>query len=375
MMRTIDQDGGLKVYIERLVENMLRLDPDGAYTLIYRTPKHLGRFAGAANATELLVTAPHKLLWDQISVPYTAWRRRCDIIFNPKFSVPFVSHCPVAMSLREPAWWAWPEHYPGWNARFMRLTIPAYVARSSVLFPISQFVHDECRKYLRLEGKRVIVGYPAPDARFRPVDDVAEMERARRQYGLPERFILGAARVEHPGIEETDAFFPGKNVETTVRAYNLCRERIPHRLVLAGRRVRDYLLHVGLSETEIEGITFLDFVPHQDMVLLHNLAEMAVLPSYYESFAHFLVEAMCCGTPVVASRTGACPEISGGAALLADPDDPSDFADKMLQIATDSALSDDLSGRGLKRAAEFSWARTARTILQGLYAATGRTFA
>jgi hypothetical protein len=205
MMRTIDQGGGLAVYTERLVEGMLEIDQENRYLLMYRTPQWMGRFAEYPNVHEKLVRAPHKLVWDQVAVPYTAWRERADLIFNPKFSVPFISPCPVAMSLREPAWFAWAEHYPSWNARFMRFTVPRYARKSVALFPISNFVLTENCKYLDLDEDKIVVASPAPNKHFGVIDDKGRLEEYRRKYELPERFIFSAARVDHPGIEETDS--------------------------------------------------------------------------------------------------------------------------------------------------------------------------
>jgi glycosyltransferase involved in cell wall biosynthesis len=79
-----------------------------------------------------------------------------------------------------------------------------------------------------------------------------------------------------------------------------------------------------------------------------------------------LLEAMTCGCPVVASRTGSCPEISGGAAILADPRDPFDFADKIKSVLLDEALKNELRAKGLQRAAIFDWKKIARNTILGL---------
>jgi hypothetical protein len=100
MMRAMDQNSGLKSYVEGLMEALLRIDERNSYLLLYRDPKTLGRFGGRGNVHELLVKAPHKLLWDQVAVPYVAWREHADIIFNPKFSVPLVDGAPVLRAVR-----------------------------------------------------------------------------------------------------------------------------------------------------------------------------------------------------------------------------------------------------------------------------------
>ncbi len=366
MMRTIDQDGGLRVYVERLTEAMIKIAPEHSFLLLYRTKKRLGTFESLDNVREFLVKSPHKLFWDQVSVPYRAWREGADVIFNPKFSVPLISPCPVAMSLREPAWWRWREHYPWWNATFMRTMVPLYSRKSKALFPISQFVLDENHKYQTLSPEKIVVAYPAPDKHIGRVRDQAELDGFRREYRLPERFVLSVTRVDHPGIEESDSFFPGKNVETTVRAFIQCQDSIPHDLVLAGRRVREYLHHKGFRDEELGRVRFLGFVPHAKIPFLYSLADVFVIPTFYESYAHGLVESMLCGCPVVASKTGACPEISAGAALLADPDEPAEFAENILRILSDDELRRSLIEKGQRRAESFDWELTARKIFNKL---------
>src|SRR5262245_29674648 len=112
MMRPIDQENsGFHAFMKGLIENMLKIDRKNTYLLLYRTKKFLDYFSSYKNAKPILVKAASKLLWDQIAVPYVAWKHRADIIFNPKFSVPLISHCPVVMGLHETAWWVWPQHY------------------------------------------------------------------------------------------------------------------------------------------------------------------------------------------------------------------------------------------------------------------------
>lgn len=365
MMRAMDQDSGLRFYTESLVENMLQVDARNTYLLFYRNEKYLGRFSAYGNAREILIKGPNKMFWDQVAVPYRAWRENADIIFNPKFSVPLFSHCPVTMGLQEPAWWVWPEHYETFDRLYERWVLPLYCRKASHLFPMSNFDLEESRKYIGLPLEKATVTWAAPSEYFRPIHDASALEAIRIRYNLPTEFILSTTRVLHVGLDHSSSFFSGKNPETTLKAFLLCRGEIPHRLVFAGKRVRDYLLHTGFRDEDFEGVQFLDYVEHEDLAGLYNLADLFVIPSYYEGFGLTLLEAMTCGCPVVASRTGSCPEISGGAAILADPRDPLDFADKIKSVLLDEALKNELRAKGLQRAAFFHWKKIARnTILR-----------
>ena len=106
------------------------------------------------------------------------------------------------------------------------------------------------------------------------------------------------------------------------------------------------------------GVRWLGHVPDEDLPGLYAGAQCFVLPSLYEGFGLPCLEAMACGTPVVASNAGALPETCGGAALLVDPRDPAAIAD-----AVEQAIGDDLLvAAGLTRASQFSWDRTAREV-------------
>jgi glycosyltransferase involved in cell wall biosynthesis len=140
----------------------------------------------------------------------------------------------------------------------------------------------------------------------------------------------------------------------------------PHELVIAGRRVREYLLHADWSSTDLKGIRFLGFVPHEELPELYNLAALLVMPSFYEGFGITLLEAMASGCPAVASQSGACAEISAEASLMADPTDPADLAAKILTLLRHEALRQDLRAKGLQQASTFRWERTAKLVLNAI---------
>jgi glycosyltransferase involved in cell wall biosynthesis len=368
MMRAIDQDSGFQSWIPALLTKLLEMDDENSYLLIYRTTKWLGRFSNFKNAKEVLVKAPHKLFWDQVAVPYIAWKEGADVIYNPKFSVPLISHCPVTMGLQEPAQWAWPDHYERWDVWYMKIMLPLYCRKSAHIFPNSQFILDENRKHLGLPFQSTTVTYSAPQDKFQRIDNPATLETFRRKYNLPQKYILTVTRVDHPGLDgfERKGWHGGKNVETILRAYALCRKSIPHKLVISGRRVQEYLLDTGWKESDFEGVHFLGFLPHEEMPKLYNSTDLFVIPSYYEGCPNTLLEALACGCPIVASQTGGCPDVGGPAPIFADPYQPSDFAEKIMAVLTNDSLKKELTRKSLERAAVFSWEKTAELILAGL---------
>ena len=211
---------------------------------------------------------------------------------------------------------------------------------------------------------------------MKPMDETSGLRKFREEYQLPERFILGVTRVDHPGLDhyqEIKDFFPGKNPETILRAFILCRDDIPHHLVFAGRRVRDYMLHLGFREEDFARVHFITFVPYEELPKLYNTADMSIVPPYYDGCSTTMMEAMACGCPVITSKTGACPEIGAGASLYADPHDPGEFAEKIRLIGNDVNLRNELKIKCLERAAFFDWRRTAKATIDGLARAVRET--
>jgi glycosyltransferase involved in cell wall biosynthesis len=366
MMRPIDQDSGFHAYVDGLVDALLRIDTKNQYLLFYRTAKWLGRFASFKNSREILVRAPNKLLWDQVAVPYHAWRERADVVFNPKFSVPLICSCPTAMGLQEAGMWVEPQYYARWDVVYTRVMWPIYCRRAAHLFPMAKFILDENRKYMGLPLKTATVTYPAPQDHLKPVSDLAGLESFRKTYKLPQRFILSVTRVDHPGLDNSRSFYPGKNPQATLRAFLLCRDKIPHQLVFAGRRVREFFLHLGFQEADFERVHFINFVPFKELAKLYSLADLIVVPPFYEGFGFALLGALACGCPAVVSKTGTCPEVVGNAGLLADPHDPADIAEKILAVTNDENLRQTLRKKGLERAATFTWEKAARLTLDAL---------
>ena len=113
-----------------------------------------------------------------------------------------------------------------------------------------------------------------------------------------------------------------------------------------------------------DAVRWTGYLPDADLVRLYQQARVLVMPSLYEGFGLPVIEAMACGTPVVCSRIGALEEVAGDAALFVDPESVPDMAGAIGRVLTEPALASDLSARGLRRAAGFTWETTARRTLE-----------
>jgi glycosyltransferase involved in cell wall biosynthesis len=160
-----------------------------------------------------------------------------------------------------------------------------------------------------------------------------------------------------------------RNLPLAVAAVLEARSRVPElsslSLVLAGvdrgvgDRVRDLAVAAGVADA----VVILGPVEEDVLRALYDQALALVYPSLYEGFGLPMLEAMACGTPVLASRAASMPEVAGDAGVLLDPHRSAEWTDALAALGSDTMLRNDLRGRGLARAAQFTWERTARQTL------------
>jgi glycosyltransferase involved in cell wall biosynthesis len=108
----------------------------------------------------------------------------------------------------------------------------------------------------------------------------------------------------------------------------------------------------------------LNYLSDELVALLYSQTDVFVYPSHYEGFGLPVLEAMTLGAPVITSNTSSLPEVAGDAALLVDPDNPTQIADAILKVISDSQLRNELIHKGQERAKLYSWERTAKETLK-----------
>jgi glycosyltransferase involved in cell wall biosynthesis len=161
---------------------------------------------------------------------------------------------------------------------------------------------------------------------------------------------------------------PRKNLSTLIDALQSVRAAHPDvMLVKVGRpqfdTERQRLIEQVAQRGLADNVIFLDEVGLDDLVALYNLCDVFVLPSLYEGFGFPALEAMACGTPVVAANAASLPELVGDAALTVDPRSSEHIADAVGRLLNSAELRADLSSRGKAHVTQFTWERTARLTL------------
>lgn len=233
-----------------------------------------------------------------------------------------------------------------WNARVARKIIAISDATK----------RDLIAAYETPEGKIVVVPHGVSST-FRPRSASETAETLNR---------LG---VQRPYVLTVGTYQPRKNFGRLARAMAwVASAGLPHELVIAGKRgwLANQVDHDIAASGQTQRVRRLGYVAAADLPALHAGASAFCLLSLYEGFGMPVLEAMASGVPTVTSNTPALVEVAAHAAVMVDPMDPDAIGAALVRVLADASFTEELRAAGLKRAAEFTWSRTARATLDVL---------
>lgn len=297
-----------------------------------------------------------RLVWEQVSLPQLARRHSLDLLHSLHYTAPYSLHCPSVVTFHDMTFFLFPELHTRTKRFLFPRLIRLSAKRAAALIAISESTRRDAIRLLRLPPERIHSTPLGISKAFRPIHDTRALAEYQRRYHLPDAFILFVGLIE-----------PRKNLPLLLKAYGQLAKRqdIPP-LVLAGRagwgidQVNRLVQTLDLQEK----VHFTGYFPEQDLPFVYNLAQVLVYPSTYEGFGFPPLEAMACGTPVIATNVASLTENIGEAGLLIPPLDEQALVDALQTLINSPALQKDLSQAGIKQAAKFTWEQTAQLTLK-----------
>ena len=231
-----------------------------------------------------------------------------------------------------------------------------YLDRASAVIVDSKCSKNDLVTHFNVAQDRVKVVYPGVGEDFAPASK-SLYKLLQNKYNICSNYILYIGTIE-----------PRKNIKGLIKAFGLLKAKgnIAQKLVIVGMKgwMSDDIYRLADKFGLDSEVIFTGYVPREHLKIFYSFADVLVFPSFYEGAGLPVLEAFACGTPVVSSNVSSIPELAGDAALLVDPYSPQKIAEAIERVLTDNALSQQMIEKGLQRAKEFSWDRTAQQTLK-----------
>lgn len=360
---------GVGLYTLNVLRVLSRISRDDEFFLFASgSKKTLARLPGLPSRNMTLVTrrVPNRLLFALLRMPFgpTMERllgHRVDAWWFPDGNI-LRTNLPYALTVHDLAIDIFPEFFTAKDrARHRVAHTPDIAKNAGAVLAVSESTAADVVMQWNVDREKISVTPLGVNAQYTP--HVAPSDRNyQRGYGLSQPYILFLATLE-----------PRKNIESIIEAYDAYRSagNAAPRLVIAGGEgwKADRVRKTVAAAAHRADITFLGYVHEKHKPALYRGASAVVFPSFYEGFGLPVLEAMASGTPVITSFAGSLPEVGGDAAIYVDPFNVSDIVSAFGQLfhpTTGPALKKLLTTRGILRARDFTWDKTAELTLEAL---------
>lgn len=342
---------GVSRYVHELLVHLPAARPEHNYLAFHGSDAP--SLAGVESVLAPLPTerAPLRILWEQLGLPIQALKSKVDLLHATVNVLPLLGTWPCVLTVHDLAFLRHPDRFPSSKAKYLRFAVSLSCQKAKRVIAVSEHTKEDLLELFRLPPEKISVVYSGVGESFRPVPH-HETEMFRRSVFGGRPYLL------HVGTLE-----PRKNLDVLIRSFaEMRRERhIPHVLALVGAKgwmfgnLQKIVIDLGLKEH----VRFVDYVAPAELPLWYNCADLFAYPSQYEGFGLPVLEAMACGSPVVTSASSGTGELAGDACLTVEPGSQQALEVAMNRVLEDAGLRESMRMRGLARAEQFSWYKTA----------------
>ena len=302
--------------------------------------------------------------WWTIGLPSYIRRNPLALFHGTNYDVPVLGGCPTVLTIHDLASHLHPETLQSRSVRRARYRLPIMALRATMIVTPTQVVRLEVCERFRIKPEKVVAVHHAPRSCFRPLP-LEQASETTRRLGIEDDFLLFVGTIE-----------PRKNLLTLVRAFAdvLKATSLRPQLVIAGQEgwLTDELFAYVKEVDFGDRLRWTGYVSDEDLCALYSSCRAFIYPSIYEGFGLPPLEAMACGAPVITSSIPSITEVLGTAARLVVPTDVHALSKSIIELWENADERQRLSKAGQTRAAEFSWARTAR-LTRDVYEAALRS--
>ncbi len=359
------EDFGIGTYIRSLVRALGSIDTTNRYTLVSAAGEARSLSGLPENFRTAIYSRSDQSGLDHALFPWFLRGLKPDLVHIPLNRVPLLMIRPYVVTVHDLANLFFDPDRSKLRIQLRRFRLRRGLKRANCVITVSDTTRRDLEKTMGVAPQRIRRVYNAPDPGFFECGG-AEAEAKRR-------LVMERYQIQYPFLLYAGNIRRHKNIPRLVEAFAVVRAELAShpvyrdlRLIIIGDTLSQ---HPSVRQTVIrthgeQMVRFLGFVPFETLRCFYQSAAAFVFPSRYEGFGLPPLEAMACGAPVVASNASSLPEIVGDAAILVNPENVFDIAHGIKDALVNSALRAELIRRGREQAARYSWARTAKQVLE-----------
>lgn len=341
---------GMDVVALELLRQLQQLDKSNEYLLLAADGPDKSCISPTENFSVQVISGLTYAGWEQLSLPSALRKIKPAFVHCTANTAPIKCPVPLVLTLHDIIFLEETNFkgsaYQNFGNIYRRAVVPSAIKHAKAIITVSEFEKEVIlKKCPDAEGKLHVVSN-AVDQRFNNNYTTEEIQSFRNEYKLPAEFILLLGNTA-----------PKKNTPGAIKAYE-------HYCSLTKKPLPLVIVDYHFQALPNRDIIFPGYIPSSKMPLLYNSASLFLYPSLRESFGLPVLEAMACGVPVISSNTSAIPEIAGDAALLVDPANSNIIGESVHRLLQDSALINSYKQKGLARASQFSWEKSAKELLE-----------
>jgi len=352
----IHRYGGGRSSILNLLLTLLEIDKKNHYDLFLS--QYEGDFANNNHVNQIICPFGNRFitrLWLQLFVLFR--QGNWDLFHFTKNLGTFGHSIPTIVTIHDMTTILYPDIFPIFDVWYWRYIERFTVHNADKLIAVSKTTAQDIAEIYSVSPDKIKVIYHGVASHFHPSKEET-IERVKKKYSLSNDYLLYVGHIDRK-----------KNLPMLIRAYAevIRSSAFEGKLVIAGeeyQKTREITIYRLIEELNLEEkITLTGPVLDIDLPATYSGATATLFPSYHEGFGLVGLEAMSCGSPLIASDAGAIREVTADAALIVSSNEPADFAAAILEVLKSPSLQEDMRKKGLARAAEFTWENAAKDTL------------
>src|SRR3989339_1747285 len=359
--------GGGVTYLNQLFKHLSEIDKKNEYLIII-TKKGEKILQASYNNFQILsfqvpsLSTTLRLIWEQLFLWYVLKKYRVDVLYSPANIGLIFQTFPTVVMIQTVAPFDFEmikkqNIYYRLKFNLLRILTSLSIRKARNVIFISDKAKKELSHYYKLHDSKTFLIYHGKSELFKPDLDSGRLMEIKQKYGLDE-FILYVSNI-----------YKYKNFFELILAFSLIKDKInPNlKLVLVGKNFDDQYTELlktfVINEGMEDRIIFYGHIPYEELPYFYATCRLFLYPSTCENCPNILIEAMACGSPILASNIEPMPEICQDAAIYFDPFSPQDISEKIKTVLENNELLQNLRHLSVKRATYFSWEDAAKKTL------------